>query len=202
MRLRAGRPGDLAQLAAHLLDELPGRGALALCSALAVGVARPLRASRRRRRRCRCRCRCRCRAVAVGVDVEIAITLEHALLFSVQGHDGALFGWRGERTEQGRRDSNPQPPVLETVALPVELLPSGTRAPARAANGHLRQKRTRGSAHHQATARDARRTHPVRRRTDAPIGLSSARRARGRDRRRARWRPPTPAAVAAARPPR
>src|SRR4051794_19017252 len=26
---------------------------------------------------------------------------------------------------QGRRDSNPQPPVLETGALPVELLPSG-----------------------------------------------------------------------------
>ena len=28
-------------------------------------------------------------------------------------------------SEQGRRDSNPQPPVLETGALPVELLPSG-----------------------------------------------------------------------------
>src|SRR3954467_15030398 len=28
--------------------------------------------------------------------------------------------------EQGRRDSNPQPPVLETGALPIELLPSGT----------------------------------------------------------------------------
>src|SRR3954447_9906051 len=27
--------------------------------------------------------------------------------------------------EQGRRDSNPQPPVLETGALPVELLPYG-----------------------------------------------------------------------------
>jgi hypothetical protein len=25
---------------------------------------------------------------------------------------------------QGRRDSNPQPPVLETGALPIELLPS------------------------------------------------------------------------------
>src|SRR4051794_4538748 len=30
--------------------------------------------------------------------------------------------------EQGRRDSNPQPPVLETGALPVELLPSGPGA--------------------------------------------------------------------------
>ncbi len=29
-------------------------------------------------------------------------------------------------SEQGRRDSNPQPPVLETGALPIELLPSGT----------------------------------------------------------------------------
>ena len=27
---------------------------------------------------------------------------------------------------QGRRESNPQPPVLETGALPVELLPSGS----------------------------------------------------------------------------
>src|SRR5581483_2054356 len=26
--------------------------------------------------------------------------------------------------EQGRRESNPQPPVLETGALPIELLPS------------------------------------------------------------------------------
>src|SRR5262249_57054566 len=32
--------------------------------------------------------------------------------------------------EQGRRDSNPKPPVLETGALPIELLPSG-RAGAR-----------------------------------------------------------------------
>ena len=29
------------------------------------------------------------------------------------------------RSLQGRRDSNPQPPVLETGALPIELLPSG-----------------------------------------------------------------------------
>ena len=31
----------------------------------------------------------------------------------------------GRRSLQGRRDSNPQPPVLETGALPIELLPSG-----------------------------------------------------------------------------
>src|SRR3954464_9173329 len=30
--------------------------------------------------------------------------------------------------EQGRRDSNPQPAVLETAALPVELLPYGFAA--------------------------------------------------------------------------
>src|SRR3954467_11682903 len=35
------------------------------------------------------------------------------------------------RLEQGRRDSNPQPPVLETGALPVELLPSGPGADGR-----------------------------------------------------------------------
>jgi len=28
--------------------------------------------------------------------------------------------------QQGRRDSNPQPPVLETGALPIELLPFGS----------------------------------------------------------------------------
>ena len=32
---------------------------------------------------------------------------------------------RGRPGRQGRRDSNPQPPVLETGALPIELLPSG-----------------------------------------------------------------------------
>src|SRR5262245_18463208 len=33
--------------------------------------------------------------------------------------------WSSRRSLQGRRDSNPQPPVLETGALPIELLPSG-----------------------------------------------------------------------------
>src|SRR5579872_303839 len=37
-----------------------------------------------------------------------------------------LAGVGGGEAKQGRRDSNPQPPVLETGALPVELLPSGT----------------------------------------------------------------------------
>ena len=35
---------------------------------------------------------------------------------------------------QGTRDLNPQPLVLETSALPVELVPSGARAEARARN--------------------------------------------------------------------
>ncbi len=36
---------------------------------------------------------------------------------------GSLAG--GRRASQGRRDLNPQPPVLETGALPIELRPSG-----------------------------------------------------------------------------
>src|SRR6476660_1338667 len=41
------------------------------------------------------------------------------------------------RVEQGRRDSNPQPPVLETGALPIELLPFGTW-PLELASGPVR----------------------------------------------------------------
>jgi hypothetical protein len=33
-------------------------------------------------------------------------------------------------TLQGKRDLNPQPSVLETDALPIELLPSGATSPA------------------------------------------------------------------------
>src|SRR5829696_121162 len=36
-----------------------------------------------------------------------------------------VIEWSSRRSLQGRRDSNPQPPVLETGALPIELLPSG-----------------------------------------------------------------------------
>src|SRR5690349_14365039 len=35
----------------------------------------------------------------------------------------AIVGDLFEGVEQGRRDSNPQPPVLETGALPIEPLP-------------------------------------------------------------------------------
>ena len=37
-------------------------------------------------------------------------------------------GCRAERTWQARRESNPQPPVLETGALPIELLACTMRA--------------------------------------------------------------------------
>ena len=50
-----------------------------------------------------------------------------SLGLSVHRHDGARCELRCglDGDEQGRRDSNPQPPVLETGALPIELLPSG-----------------------------------------------------------------------------
>src|SRR3954471_18809601 len=44
---------------------------------------------------------------------------------------GATSRDYGTDLEQGRRDSNPQPPVLETGALPIELLPSGPWGPIR-----------------------------------------------------------------------
>src|SRR5436190_11687190 len=52
---------------------------------------------------------------------------------------------------QGRRESNPQPPVLETGALPIELLPSGrgrarpvrlAAGPHQAAGGYVAQNCT------------------------------------------------------------
>ena len=65
----------------------------------------------------------RSRTLAGGrsaVRAQLALPLEHPLLLSVHRHgrDGSWW-WDA----QGRRDSNPQPAVLETAALPVELLP-------------------------------------------------------------------------------
>src|SRR5207245_476186 len=50
----------------------------------------------------------------------LALALHHAFGLTVHG-DPRLRS----PGEQGRRDSNPQPPVLETGALPIELLPLG-----------------------------------------------------------------------------
>src|SRR5690606_17306516 len=110
--LFAGRPGDLAQLAPHLADELRGRRARLLRTLLGTRLRLGLRNGS-------------------TVGAELALTLHHPLLFSVHRHDGdlALFfrstahprqGAVGNRTEQGRRESNPQPSVLETDALPIE----------------------------------------------------------------------------------
>ena len=102
-RLRAGRPRHLAQLAAHLVHALAAEQARLLDLRLGLAGRRAALLADR-----------------LAVRVDLALTLEHALLFSVHGHDGT-FGLHD--LEQGRRDSNPQPTVLETVALPVELLP-------------------------------------------------------------------------------
>src|ERR1700739_7324 len=42
---------------------------------------------------------------------------------------------------QGRRDSNPQPPVLETGTLPIELLPYGLQSQECTANAPLASNR-------------------------------------------------------------
>src|SRR5581483_322417 len=57
------------------------------------------------------------RAEAIGTLTLLA--LHQSLRLSVHAFRGCRAG---VISEQGRRDSNPQPPVLETGALPVELL--------------------------------------------------------------------------------
>src|SRR5205823_13108019 len=73
------RPGDLAHLPAHFLEELHRRDA-------AAGDGR--------------------------------FRLVHIRLFDHVSHFNSIL-----QTWQGRRDSNPRPSVLETDALPTELLP-------------------------------------------------------------------------------
>ncbi len=99
-------PGHLAQLRSHLAEELghPGRGTqLGLGSAIRIRARRSRGVERGRR--------------AVWLD----LALIHALHFSVHG----VVRLSTDSWWQGRRDSNPQPPVLETGALPIELLPYG-----------------------------------------------------------------------------
>src|ERR1700722_7145702 len=111
--LGAGRPRHLAHLVSHLADELHGRRALApLLSAAWLAL------------RARGRPRGRLAGSRGPIGLHLPLALHHALGLAV--HDSCLtyfvYGWL--RPGQGRRDSNPQPPVLETGALPVELLPS------------------------------------------------------------------------------
>src|SRR5258705_9894751 len=86
-----GGPGNLAELGAHLEQELPAIG----IPDRRIPLHRfppSLRSS-----------------LTLGSLREICSTLEY---------------W------QARRDSNPQPPVLETGALPIVLLPLGSTAPS------------------------------------------------------------------------
>src|SRR6185437_5441064 len=111
-QLGARRPGDLTHLVPYLADELYGGGA---ATNRRTAFRLPLRPGRRSRRR------------ALGgwrpVGLHLPLALHHALGFAVHGRlTYFVFGWL--HPGQGRRDSNPQPPVLETGALPVELLPS------------------------------------------------------------------------------
>src|SRR5262249_61237253 len=64
-------------------------------------------------------------------------------------HPGPVGPWRPVRwrpfvlsdAEQGRSDSNAQPPVLETGALPIELRPCGASRPACGREGWSRPSR-------------------------------------------------------------
>src|ERR1700694_5038878 len=64
--------------------------------------------------------RCNNRLVSRFIDMEWA--------YCVLVGGGSWLWWRFSGAGQGRRDSNPRPPVLETGALPAELLPSEPRA--------------------------------------------------------------------------
>src|SRR5690606_19570185 len=119
--LRTAGPGHLAELAAHLAHELRWAGA-------ALRGTRCLRDRALARRRC-------------AIGPHLALALHHALRLSVHGHgEGPSVARVRRNEEQGRRDSNPQPAVLETAALPVELLPSGL---SHASLSARRRQRTR-----------------------------------------------------------
>src|SRR5207247_2435078 len=99
--LVAAGPRDLLRLAPDLAEVLAGAGALALrCSlraGLALGRARP-----------------------VGLlALHQSLRLSVHVTASVAGDPVARCGFGVDSSwQQGRRDSNPQPPVLETGALP------------------------------------------------------------------------------------
>jgi hypothetical protein len=61
-----------------------------------------------------------------AIGTHLTLSLHHALLFAIHRVISRSYFVTASKTifAQGRRDSNPQPPVLETGALPIEPLPS------------------------------------------------------------------------------
>ena len=104
--LGAGRPRDLASSRPCTSHEVLSGDRCARSAVLAAGALPPLRRACGLSAPCFAICRLVCRFMPAASCV-------------------ASTEDRVKRVEQGRRDSNPQPPVLETGALPVELLPSG-----------------------------------------------------------------------------
>ena len=104
-RLGPGRPGHLAHLHVDLVEKLPRPGPAALRGRRGNRPDLLPLSSR-----------------GGTVSAKLALPLEESFLLSVHAHVRDL---PARSLEQGRRDSNPQPPVLETGALPIELLPSG-----------------------------------------------------------------------------
>ncbi len=84
-------------------------------------------------------------------------------------------GLRPRCIPQGRGDSNPQPPVLETGALPIEPLPCGRAPVQRPYHGVQRTKRPRLEHTGPATAK-ANRTVTSARRVGAPEATEQGRR--------------------------
>src|SRR5271169_3536575 len=69
-----------------------------------------------------------CRRPPSGLDAASVASSRGSLVRLRRWAMGLLRPEARTCSEQGRRDSNPQPPVLETGALPIELLPSVDRS--------------------------------------------------------------------------